>query len=158
MHPGIKQQNKTALYDQKHRGMTSFLVSSYASSYHVLNVPTQHLKVEGSLFCLWFKLAGREPAPIWRLCKLFSSLQCQTQVNTVLLCLQVLFFPLGLLGSLELLRYDLFCNTWHNCTLYHICLFFSLASDELRFCLETLSLFTFSALPTCPNSFAVWNF
>lgn len=95
MHPGIKQQNKTALYDQPDRGATSFFVSCCASCYRVLNVPTQHLKAEGSLFCLWFKLAGGEPAPIWRQCKLFSSKWCQTLVNTMLLCLQVLFFLLG---------------------------------------------------------------
>lgn len=149
MHLGIKQQNKTALYDQTHRGAISFFMSCCASCYRVLNVPTQHLKAEGSLFCLWFKLAGREPDPIWRQRKLFSSKWCQTLVNTMLLCLRVLFFPLGFLGSLELLRCDLFCSTWHNCTLYHICLFFSLASGELRFCLETLKLFTFSLLLTC---------
>lgn len=124
VHPGIKQQNKTALHDQKHRGTTSYLVSCRASRYHVLNVPTQHLKAEGSLLCLWYNLAGREPAPIWRQCKL--SVKCRVRLNTILLCLQVLFFPLGLLGSLELLRYDLFCNTWHNSPLYHICLFFFL--------------------------------
>lgn len=93
MHPDIKQRNKTILYDQKHRGTTSSLVSCHASCYHVLNVPTQNLKAEGSLFCLWFKLAGREPAPIWRQCSF--SVQCSVRLKLTQFCCvyKSYFFP-----------------------------------------------------------------
>lgn len=117
--------NPPTLYDQKHRGTSSSLVSCRASRYHVLNVPTQHLKAEISLFCLWFKLAGWEPAPIWKQCNF--SVQCSARLKLTQLCCvykSYFFFPVGLLDSLEIVRHKPFCKRWHSSALCHICLLF----------------------------------
>lgn len=157
MHLGIQNQNKTVLCDQKHRGTTSSLVSCHASRYHALNVPTQHLKAEGSLFCLWFKLAGREPAPIWRQCNFSVQWSVRLKLTRFCCVYKSYFFPWVCLGSLELRRYDLFCNRWHSCMLYHICLFFFFGKQLIEILLRNFKALHFFCSTYTPK-FAVWNF